>query len=650
MKILYSFLLALLCLFKAYADERTVESEIRSVTVYTVGAQVSREARFNLQSGEQTLVFQGLSPYLDEASLQFDAGPGQTVISMKYERRYPELTPAQKSQSVKLNDEIKALVDSSLILKAQLATLQREETVLLQNTDFDIWPEMTATQLEEGLKVVRSRLNNIKRQRLKIEAQIDKLNLLRQEKYNALEEIRLAQSQEYGALVVKLAAAQAGQITAEINYVVADAGWSPYYDLKVEDLASDLQIDYRAKIFQNTGEDWQQVAVTLSTGNPYQEANLPKLNPWYLDFSNYRTLPNTVRDAPQRRGFTGTFQGVVSDAKTGELLPAVNILALDGQGNRVEGITSADNGTFALMVRSPVQRLQISYIGYQTITMPIVRENQFFEIKLQEATVSLEEVAVRDITSIASQAAGVTQDARGNTRSSRAENITSFAGGVEVKGKTNAQAGDISISQNPVNFTFAVSGQTDIPSDGREYKVLVKEYQTTADYLYRAVPKLNEHAFLTALLTDWEDLNLLKGPAGIYLEGNYLGETELNPQTAGDTLELSLGRDENVVVQRGVLKDEKDHKTMSDKIERTFHYQITLRNNKSAPLKIQITDQYPVSSTDEIRVKRMEHSKGQLNAETGIINWERNIEPAEELVLDLRYEVTYPQGRIINIY
>ena len=83
-----------------------------------------------------------------------------------------------------------------------------------------------------------------------------------------------------------------------------------------------------------------------------------------------------------------------------------------------------------------------------------------------------------------------------------------------------------------------------IPSDGKNHQVGVQEQELTSSYKYYCTPKLDLDAFLFAQVTGWEGLNLLAGPAYIYFEGTYVGESLLDLAGVGDTLDISLGRDQ----------------------------------------------------------------------------------------------------------
>ena len=637
-------LLALLVLpILSYAQtEKIVRSQIEKVTVFTQGAEVSRTGNVSLQSGDNLLVFERLSPYLDENSLQFSGKGDYSILSLNFEIRYDE--SQQKEKIAGLNEQLDQLSTQVKEKKDLLAVSVSEENVLVSNTDFDSWQGMSVEQLEQGVNFVRKRLSEIKRQKQALRRDIEELNEQRQKLINELQSTRIAEARPNALVVVKIRSEKAQNLTATLSYVVADAGWEAYYDLRVDDISKPLQIDYKANVTQNTGEDWSDVKLTLSTGNPYDDERLPVLRPWYLNFSSNRysrSAPLITR--PARSGVTGLVSGIIIDANTAEAIPYANIVAKDQNGQVILGTTSAIDGRFNLNLKSPATMIEVSFLGYNKYAQTL-SEDQFYTIRLNEASEQLEEVV------IAYEAPRIKRSRR--TEMAAEMDVRKMATNANGIGGAPAQSGDggFKISQNPITLKFEVNTPYDIPSDGSQYKVTIKSFAQEVSYLYQAVPKLNEFAFLTASITGWEELNLMDGRAGVYYEGNYLGESELKVSEASDTLQVSLGKDKNVVVRRRTVAETTSKKLLSGKVEELFHYQIKVRNNKQSAIRLQITDQFPVSGNSEIVVEREESSGGKHDEESGLVNWDFTLDPASEKELDLIYKVRYPKKRTVNLY
>ena len=138
---------------------------------------------------------------------------------------------------------------------------------------------------------------------------------------------------------------------------------------------------------------------------------------------------------------------------------------------------------------------------------------------------------------------------------------------------------------------------------------------------------------MLARITDWEKLNLLPGAVNIFFEGTYIAESFIDPNYTQDTLAFSLGRDPKVIVERKQLKDHNKVRSLGANRERTFGFEINVRNTKSTPIEIELFDQVPVSQDEDITVKVEELSGGEHNEETGKVTWKLALAPSESKTL-----------------
>jgi hypothetical protein len=663
MKSLYIALLCCALGLKAQ-EPKSVKTEIKAVTVFFQGAEVERQGRATLPKGISTLVLEGLSPRLDEKSIQFNATADVSVLSTNFQVGFNEQTVIQKQRAETLNKRLKELGEEVKTKQDLLSVSNQEYKLLLDNAEYDKLKDITVAQLEQAINFAKNRMVTIRQAQQKLRSEIESLNETRQKVINELQEIRIGDAKPQGKVLIKLSTSNPQSVSFTLSYTIAEAGWRPYYDIKVTDVGTNLSLAYNAKINQTSGEDWSQVKLMLSTGNPAEAAALADLNPWFLNFVANNYKPYSPPPAPVRQqGVTGNLRGLVIDATTSEAIPFANVVALNTQGAMIAGTTSDVDGNFTLEVNQAAQRLEVSYLGYNQTSQYLNQQTQFYTLKLSPATEQLQEVvvayqrpliekarttstidrediqqmAVRDVSSVERVKTGVSYDARGARTEANAYNVD----GVKVN--------EFKISRNPINLHFEVSLPYDIPSDGEEYQVQIETYSIPANYSYTATPKLNENAFLTAEIVDWERFNLLDGAAGLYLEGTYLGETQINVSSAEDTLTLSLGKDENIKVLREAVTTEESSSFLGGKRIKNFHYRISVRNTKNVPLNLTVLDQYPVSGNSSIKVERIEHSGAKVNDETGILNWEFKLDPKATNKLDLKYKITYPKGTRINL-
>lgn len=206
-----------------------------------------------------------------------------------------------------------------------------------------------------------------------------------------------------------------------------------------------------------------------------------------------------------------------------------------------------------------------------------------------------------------------------------------------------------SMVEQLLSIEYAIDLPYTIKSDNQMNMVLINTKSLNTEYIYYAVPKLDLSVYMVARITDLSSLNLIPGKANLFHDGAYIGETYLNPTTMEDTMNLSLGKDQNIVVTRNLLKDESKEKIVGDKIEKTVSYRITIKNQKAKNIRLILQDQLPVIRNSEIELEVTELSKGEADPITGIIDWNVRMKPSETQTFNLIYTIKYDKTKSINL-
>jgi uncharacterized protein (TIGR02231 family) len=211
------------------------------------------------------------------------------------------------------------------------------------------------------------------------------------------------------------------------------------------------------------------------------------------------------------------------------------------------------------------------------------------------------------------------------------------------------EAAPISVEKQvgETTITFDIAVPYSIPSDGKIQTVEIQRFTATADYKYVTLPKLSPLAYLTANITDWAKLSLQSGEATLYFENSFVGKSYLNVNQLTDTLAISLGTDNSILVKREKRKDFTSKKVIGTNKTETYSFLLTIRNNKSNPVKITLNDQIPVSSNSGITVETIELSGGRHNAQTGEIKWDLEIMQQETKQIILTFSVKYPKDKTV---
>lgn len=219
-----------------------------------------------------------------------------------------------------------------------------------------------------------------------------------------------------------------------------------------------------------------------------------------------------------------------------------------------------------------------------------------------------------------------------------------------VKGMKQAvEIQPVVVIENQIITEFEIDILASVPSDGKTINLELEAFDIPADYIYESTPKADVGAYLIATLTDWEKYHLMEGEANLYFKNTFIGKTIINPVYLHDTLELSLGRDPDIVIKR-IKEEEFTKKTFlgtNTIVEKSF--KISIRNKKQYPVQVLITDQIPVSVNEAIIVSPSQLSGGILTESSGLIKWRMNIDKEQTKDLILNYSVKYPTRELLAL-
>lgn len=200
-----------------------------------------------------------------------------------------------------------------------------------------------------------------------------------------------------------------------------------------------------------------------------------------------------------------------------------------------------------------------------------------------------------------------------------------------------------SMNSDRVNTEWTIDIPYTIPMTGKPQSVEISQIELNAHYAHFAAPKMDIDAFLLAHVTDWEQYNLLPGQASIYFEGAYTGKAYIETRTTKDTLDLSMGRDQSITINREKIKDFSKIQTIGSNKKVSNGIEITIRNTKDEKVSMKIADQVPRSRNKEVEVSLEESDGGELNKETGELTWEFDLEPGATKTIRFIFEVKYPK-------
>lgn len=598
-----------------FAQVKITTTKVIETTLFLNGAFVKREANLNVNKGNTKIIVEKIPRNIELKTLQVDVDRLARILTVK---PFIKTIKGQLDSVVifSLKNRLQSLEKQQKVNEKKLLVLKETESLLKKNQPSFIKENAIATsELIKIIELNKTTLTEVYTAEIDIlEEQKSLQKQIKEVRHEILKAIT-PNTTEYVELWVEVASAGDRNLNLTVSYFTNHASWKPLYDFRVEDASKPVQANLKAGIIQNTGEDWQDIKLSVSNGSPSGNEAYTKAQPWILNFRRFTTNNTDKAYNPNIKHISGR----ITDYN-GEPLIGANILIKENSS--IGTITDID-GKFYLPVPSGGKTVMVSYTGYNTYE-GIISE-AIMHIKLEEGRL-LDEIVV-----------------------------TGAIGG-EIKQKIpddqilkDLYVEPSKISYQATTFSYDMIDKVTL-LNGTEYinlEVIEKEIPTI--YEYYCAPKIDTSAFLRARLANWQDYNLLDGEINLYFEGKYLGTSLLNTKLANDTLDISLGRDNGIIVTRTKVKDFSKKSYFSNTITENRVYAIVVKNNKPQNIKIVIEESIPITTNKEIVISGVEAKSGTIDPDKKIAKWMLSIDPNKEVEQRISFTVKYPSNERVNL-
>jgi len=540
--------------YPALAGDIDVRSSIDSVTVYPDGATVTRVISVDLPQGDTTLIARDFPPGLETASLRVEGETVAPVTIGAIDARSPR--PERPPTAPELEKRLQALKDQRATLDDQIgaetARKQFAERFAAQ-TPFGLGDKGEARPLSDWRAAFSAVADEIKSANEAIRAfRLKQRDLdLEIRQVEAALQANPARKME---VRIDLAANAASRATFRVSYTMRGARWAPLYDARLDSGTRErkpaLELIRRAEIVQQTGEDWQDVALTVSTVRTAKGGSGPELQPLIVRYYQ----PPAMQPVP----------------RASRIQDRMNQLPVGGLATAFK-----DDPTLAAAT-SP-----------QPPSAPVPAQEQ-------ETTID----------------------------------IGGFQAVFRVPGRVSVAA-----SEGAKSFRIATE-------------------QIAPDLLVRAVPALDETAYLEASFKHAEEAPLLPGRVSVYRDGIFVGRSAMPLTPKDETLRLGFGADEKIKVTRTVTrKIEGSAGIISSAKTDEREFRITLRSGHARPIKAVIEDQVPASETAEIQVELLPvttpPSERDLRDRRGVLAWNFEAAPGEAKEIKLGWRLRWPGDKVV---
>ena len=374
-KISFLFLLLPFVGLSQQINNQVIKTNIDKVKLYLTAGQMTHQQDLKLTEGRNKLIFSGISAYADPQSIQFKGEGAYKLVSVSTEMDFLAAEEFNPRISV-LKDSLESLKDEEQNVNDILDSYFAEQAVLNTNRDLGGKDQnLTVAQIREAADFYRQRT-------LKVNQAITKLKKKRQELKGQIEDTRYQlvelnynENQRSNQVIVLLDSEIATSMGCSLKYLVSDCGWAATYDLSATDINEQINLKYKAQVYNNTGNDWKDVALTLSTADPNLSASHPELSPWYLTHYEGQKKSGKSYYAPQNNDADFRQQAISN-------INMANTRAYDNyyiEGELSESKSQFDDNNFKLMQQRNVgnQNVQMMNIEISELTTEFEIKNTF---------------------------------------------------------------------------------------------------------------------------------------------------------------------------------------------------------------------------------------------------------------------------------
>jgi Domain of unknown function (DUF4139)/N-terminal domain of unknown function (DUF4140) len=660
-----SILIQLILCFSSIYAENKVPSTVKEVTVYPSGAKITSVADVKLSAGNNEIIFEKMPLDLNILSLQIKVKGSSKLIAANFRTFTAPNTKADASKSRILQDSLELLSDNATKNNIENNLLQQEEQLLLENQRKvgsypNVGNNLSINDLKELSAYCKTRLTEIKNRSLELSFLQRKIQIVQDELRRKLNLLNISDAQTTGEIVLQLSSPIAQTTEIACVYLVSNASWTPIYDIRAESIEKPLSLVSKASIKNFSGLDWKNVILHLSSALPFANNSRPILSPKYIDFGN------TYGNVQYRTNMDkSTLTGRLIDTRSGEALIGANII-LSQNGQQVSGMTTDIDGNYIISAYPGEYDVQFSYVGYDTQTQRVIlpanqRINMYIGLQVNNSVLEEAVVIGYGTQKKKDETGSISTLNMAQLPSIRIRGATSLAtdyrlDGMKVeKSPAPQQQGIIEslekMYDDEENFseTYDVKGEQTVLNNTKAQVMEYKTQDIPAVYEYHSVPKLDPSVFLLAKITDYGKYNLVNGNANIFYKDTYIGQSYIDTKNTGDTLLLSLGRDEDISIKRLKPTDLKSEKKFfSDSRKERLGFEIVVKNNKNTPIEIEILDQIPVSRNKEIVVTLDEKGGADYNETYGKLSWKLKIPERKNKTVRFEYSVKSPKSKVVN--
>eukprot|EP00727_Mastigamoeba_balamuthi_P005806 m51a1_g1845 hypothetical protein (744) ;mRNA; r:580412-583310 len=429
--------------------------------------------------------------------------------------------------------------------------------------------------------------------------------------------------------------AERAQVSLRFSYVVDGASWSPEYDTRAQSTERSLQVAFYAVVANGSGEDWQDAQISLSTASsPPLAGQAPAAPPAAaLSFA-----PLTAEQAVQQQQRAQALSSQSTQAKGAA--PSRGLFrreSFTSTRSEMEDLTSESPAGFSMMMPPGSSSLR----------------------SLQNPGFVVPDATLDSASACSPDTSGELDD------------------GSQHSATRVQRASILAVAEKCVPAVLLpLARRCSIPGGpgAAPLRTAVASVALEVELAHVLVPRATHCSCVRAAITNGAGLPLLAGPASVFVDGVFTCSSAMPDVMPSERFVLLLGNDALVTAEYRPVEQTRDNQggwVRKARVVERFTRTIVIRNARASEVLVELQDQIPVSTDDQIRVAllepepaagRREGGKGepreareprepyvstQYKAETGTVTWVLRVPPNKTMDVPLRYTVDWPATRSV---
>lgn len=564
------------------AEPVTDAGRVVAVTVFQGQALVTREVSLAEAAGLVEVVVTGLPEQLMPGSLYAEPGEGVEIRSVR-DRVRPSATAPQEEVRA-LQEELTNINEKLAALLSERDLIQHGEIYITQLEQFTA--QTSRNELHKGVlnsealrdltDLVFTERRKLSEKQLKVSEQQKRLSKQRDLKNRELATLN-AGGQKSTREAVVFVNKRAGAANVRLKYLVGGATWSPSYNLRATEEGDDITVEYNASVTQMSGEDWNDVTMTLSTATPSLVATAPTLDPLMIRLA---ARAPAVKSGRSKIDLSRMQKAIASN-----------------RGNSVSDEAQLRRNFSELSASDGRERESSAFGGGRG-------GGGFGAYYANEGLADTDRALNRFACEL--------------------QLIDLVAGGSKSKKPTPSEP---TSSTEGMSVVYRLPNTTSLPSRSDKQLIRIAALPVAAEFYRVATPVLTAYIYQEARLSNTTEYVLLAGPAATFLGDRFVGRGELPTVAIGEAFTVGLGIDESLRVTRE-LADKSDRIQGGNRIA-SFDYELSVENFGNEAVEVRLRDRLPKSDSDAIKVTLVTSDPETTKADSdGTLRWDLTVPAA----------------------